>query len=56
MEQVLPSVNGGELVGVTGFSAGTVDFNEQMSSRIWYVIGFVFAVASCCCWSRSDRS
>ena len=43
--QVLPSVSGGELAGVTGFSAGTVDFNDQMSSRIWYVVGFVFAVA-----------
>jgi RND superfamily putative drug exporter len=43
--QVLPSVSGGEVVGVTGFSAGTVDFNHQMSSRIWYVVGFVFAMA-----------
>jgi len=43
--QVLPSVSGGEVVGVTGFTAGSVDFNELMSSRIWLVFAFVFAVA-----------
>jgi uncharacterized membrane protein YdfJ with MMPL/SSD domain len=43
--RVLPSVDGGEVVGVTGFTAGSVDFNELMASRIWYVFGFVFAVA-----------
>ena len=43
--QVLPSVSGGEVVGVAGFTAGSVDFNELMGSRIWWVFGFVFAVA-----------
>jgi uncharacterized membrane protein YdfJ with MMPL/SSD domain len=43
--QVFPGVNGGELVGVSGFTAGSVDFNELMSERIWLVFGFVFAMA-----------
>ena len=43
--QLLPSVSGGQLVGVTGFSAGSSDFNELMASRIWYVFAFVFATA-----------
>ncbi len=43
--QVLPTVNGGELVGVSGFSAGSLDFNELMASRIWYVFAFVFSMA-----------
>jgi uncharacterized membrane protein YdfJ with MMPL/SSD domain len=43
--QVLPRVSGGEVVGVTGFTAGSVDFNDLMGSRIWYVVGFVFAMA-----------
>ena len=43
--RVLPSVSGGEVVGVTGFTAGSVDFNDLMASRIWYVFGFVFAMA-----------
>ncbi len=43
--QVLPSVSGGEVVGVTGFTAGSVDFNDLMASRIWYVFAFVFAMA-----------
>ena len=43
--QVLPSVSGGQLIGVAGFTAGSVDFNTLMSERIWYVFGFVFAVA-----------
>jgi uncharacterized membrane protein YdfJ with MMPL/SSD domain len=43
--QVLPSVHGGEVVGVGGFTAGSVDFNNLMASRIWYVFTFVFAVA-----------
>jgi uncharacterized membrane protein YdfJ with MMPL/SSD domain len=43
--EVLPQVNGGELVGVSGFSAGSLDFNEVMASHIWYVFAFVFAVA-----------
>ena len=45
MPQVLPSVSGGEVVGVIGFTAGSVDFNDLMASRIWYVFEFVFAVA-----------
>jgi uncharacterized membrane protein YdfJ with MMPL/SSD domain len=43
--EVLPQVNGGELVGVSGFSAGSLDFNEVMASHIWYVFAFVFSVA-----------
>jgi uncharacterized membrane protein YdfJ with MMPL/SSD domain len=43
--QILPNVSGGELVGVSGFTAGSVDFNELMSERIWYVFAFVFAMA-----------
>jgi uncharacterized membrane protein YdfJ with MMPL/SSD domain len=43
--QVFPSVSGGELVGVTGFTAGSVDFNDLMASRIWFVFAFVFAMA-----------
>jgi uncharacterized membrane protein YdfJ with MMPL/SSD domain len=43
--RVFPSVSGGEVVGVSGFTAGSVDFNELMSSRIWWVFGFVFTVA-----------
>src|SRR5215216_3316673 len=43
--QVLPSVHGGEVVGVTGFTAGSLDFNELMSTRIWVVFGFVFSMA-----------
>ncbi|HEV2875218.1 MAG TPA: MMPL family transporter [Thermoleophilaceae bacterium] len=43
--RVLPNVSGGEVVGVAGFTAGSVDFNELMSSRIWLVFAFVFAVA-----------
>jgi RND superfamily putative drug exporter len=43
--QVFPSVKGGEVVGVSGFSAGSLDFNQLMSSRIWLVFAFVFSVA-----------
>jgi RND superfamily putative drug exporter len=43
--QVFGDVTSGEVVGVAGFTAGSVDFNELMSARIWYVFGFVFAVA-----------
>ena len=48
-EDVVPNVfgnvQGGELVGVTGFTAGSMDFNELMAERIWYVFAFVFAMA-----------
>ena len=48
-EDVVPRVFGdfssGEVVGVTGFTAGSVDFNDRMASRIWYVFAFVFAMA-----------
>jgi uncharacterized membrane protein YdfJ with MMPL/SSD domain len=43
--RVFPSVSGGEVVGVSGFTAGSVDFNELMSERIWFVFAFVFAMA-----------
>ena len=46
---VVPDVFGGmrsgDVVGVTGFTAGSVDFNDLMASRIWYVFAFVFAMA-----------
>ena len=46
---VVPDVFGGmrsgDVVGVAGFTAGSVDFNELMASRIWYVFAFVFAMA-----------
>jgi uncharacterized membrane protein YdfJ with MMPL/SSD domain len=48
-EDVVPDVFGGvssgEVVGVAGFTAGSIDFNDLMSSRIWLVFGFVFSVA-----------
>jgi uncharacterized membrane protein YdfJ with MMPL/SSD domain len=48
-EDVVPdvfgSVSSGSVVGVAGFTAGSVDFNDLMSSRIWLVFGFVFSVA-----------
>jgi RND superfamily putative drug exporter len=43
--QVFPSVKGGELVGVSGFTAGSQDFNQLMASRIWLVFAFVFSMA-----------
>jgi uncharacterized membrane protein YdfJ with MMPL/SSD domain len=43
--QLLPSVSGGEVVGVAGLTAGSLDFNELMASNIWYVFAFVFAMA-----------
>jgi uncharacterized membrane protein YdfJ with MMPL/SSD domain len=42
---VFGGVSSGEVVGVTGFTAGSVDFNDLMASRIWYVFAFVFSVA-----------
>jgi uncharacterized membrane protein YdfJ with MMPL/SSD domain len=42
---VFGSVPGGELVGVTGFTAESMDFNDLMAERIWYVFAFVFAMA-----------
>ncbi|HEY6780330.1 MAG TPA: MMPL family transporter, partial [Thermoleophilaceae bacterium] len=38
-------IEGAELVGVTGFTAGSKDFTDLMKQRIWYVLGFVFAMA-----------
>ncbi|HLM10545.1 MAG TPA: MMPL family transporter, partial [Thermoleophilaceae bacterium] len=35
----------GEVVGVSGFTAGSLDFNDLMKSRIWLVLGFVFLMA-----------
>src|ERR671919_1318548 len=43
--QLFPNVSGGEVVGVSGFTAGSADFNELMSERIWWVFGFVFLMA-----------
>jgi uncharacterized membrane protein YdfJ with MMPL/SSD domain len=42
---VSPAVTSGEVVGVSGFTAGSADFNELMSERIWWVFGFVFLMA-----------
>jgi len=48
-DDVVPDVFGGissgRVVGVTGFTAGSVDFNDRMASRIWYVFAFVFSAA-----------
>jgi uncharacterized membrane protein YdfJ with MMPL/SSD domain len=48
-EEVVPEATSGmrsaDVVGVTGFTAGSLDFNEQMASHIWYVLGFVFLMA-----------
>src|SRR5215208_5154854 len=43
--EVFGDVRSGEVVGVSGFTAGSVDFNDLMASRIWYVFGFVFSMA-----------
>jgi uncharacterized membrane protein YdfJ with MMPL/SSD domain len=43
--EVFGDVSSGEVVGVSGFTAGSVDFNDLMAERIWYVFAFVFAVA-----------
>ncbi len=42
---VSPAVSSGEVVGVSGFTAGSADFNELMGERIWWVFGFVFLMA-----------
>ena len=48
-DEVVPQIAGGfssgEVAGVTGFTAGSVDFNALMAERIWYVFAFVFAMA-----------
>jgi RND superfamily putative drug exporter len=43
--EIVGSVRGAKLVGVTGFTAGSRDFNDLMKHRIWYVLAFVFAMA-----------
>jgi uncharacterized membrane protein YdfJ with MMPL/SSD domain len=43
--QVFSDIRGGEVVGVTGFTAGSMDFNDLMGERIWFVFAFVFAMA-----------
>jgi uncharacterized membrane protein YdfJ with MMPL/SSD domain len=43
--RVFEGVRGAEVAGVSGFTAGSVDFNDLMASRIWYVFAFVFAMA-----------
>jgi uncharacterized membrane protein YdfJ with MMPL/SSD domain len=42
---ISPAVGSGEVAGVSGFTAGSADFNELMSERIWWVFGFVFLMA-----------
>ena len=45
-EDVVPDVfAGAQVVGVTGFTAGSLDFNDVMASNIWYVLAFVFLMA-----------
>jgi RND superfamily putative drug exporter len=48
-DDVVPKVFGdassGKVVGVSGFTAGSVDFNDLMASRIWLVFAFVFSMA-----------
>ncbi|MBN1528788.1 MAG: MMPL family transporter [Thermoleophilaceae bacterium] len=34
-----------DVVGVSGFSAGSLDFTNQMSSHVWYGVGFVLLMA-----------
>jgi uncharacterized membrane protein YdfJ with MMPL/SSD domain len=43
--RVFEDVGGAEVAGVSGFTAGSVDFNDLMASRIGYVFAFVFAMA-----------
>jgi uncharacterized membrane protein YdfJ with MMPL/SSD domain len=43
--EITPTVGSGDVVGVSGFTAGSADFNELMSERIWWVFGFVFLMA-----------
>jgi uncharacterized membrane protein YdfJ with MMPL/SSD domain len=43
--RVFDDVPGAEVAGVNGFTAGSVDFNDLMSSRIWLVFAFVFTIA-----------
>jgi uncharacterized membrane protein YdfJ with MMPL/SSD domain len=43
--QVFSDIRGGEVVGVAGFTAGSMDFNDLMAERIWFVFAFVFAMA-----------
>jgi uncharacterized membrane protein YdfJ with MMPL/SSD domain len=43
--RVFDDVPGADVAGVNGFTAGSVDFNDLMASRIWYVFAFVFAMA-----------
>ncbi|HYP47212.1 MAG TPA: MMPL family transporter, partial [Thermoleophilaceae bacterium] len=43
--QAFADLGAGEVVGVTGFTAESRDFNDLMQSRIWYVALFVFAMA-----------
>jgi uncharacterized membrane protein YdfJ with MMPL/SSD domain len=42
---IAPAIGSGGVVGVSGFTAGSADFNELMSERIWWVFGFVFVMA-----------
>ena len=45
MPELSASLKSADVVGVTGFSAGSLDFTNQMSSHVWYGIGFVLLVA-----------
>ena len=46
---VVPEVTVGlqtaEVVGVSGFSAGSLDFSDSMASHVWYAVGFVLLMA-----------
>ena len=45
MPEVLRASREASSSGVSGFTAGSQDFNELMASRIWLVFAFVFSMA-----------
>ena len=52
-----PSGSSRAEANVTGYTAGSKDFNDLMESRVPLVFAFVLGSrSSCCCWSPSARS
>ena len=43
--EVTSDMQTAELVGVSGFSAGSLDFSDSMASHVWYAVGFVLLMA-----------
>jgi RND superfamily putative drug exporter len=43
--EVTSDLRSADVVGVSGFTAGSLDFNELMASHVWYVLGFVLLMA-----------